>query len=239
MHVDFRPPASSFDQWRALSHSSTLRARGSASQENQMKAFALLLALLGSSAAAIAAPVHYTLDPPHTQVLFSWDHLGYSHPTGEFDHVDGELVYDAANPAASSLHVSIPVATLHTHVPALDRQLLGPMYLNAEKYPLITFVSSKVKVEGKKRFKVEGQLTLHGVTRPVTLDVTLNKAGKYPMIEAPALGFGASTTFSRSAFGVGYGVPMVGDTLRVTISTEAIESHAYQTKVLPMEKAGK
>ena len=204
-----------------------------------MKALALFLVLLGASAAVTAAPVHYTLDPPHTQVLFSWDHLGYSHPTGQFDHVDGELVYDAAHPAKSSLRVSIPVGSLHTHVPALDKQLLGPMYLDAEKYPLITFVSSKVKVEGKKRFKVEGQLTVHGVTHPVTLDVTLNKTGKYPMIEAAALGFDARTTFDRSAFGVGYGVPMVGDSLRVTISTEAAESHAYETKLLPLERAGK
>lgn len=204
-----------------------------------MKATALFLIVLGASATASAAPVHYRLDPPHTQVLFSWDHLGYSHPTGQFDHVDGELVYDAANPAASSLRVSIPVSSLHTHVPALDKQLLGPTYLDAEKYPLITFVSSKVKVEGKKRFKVEGRLTLHGVTRPVTLEVTLNKAGKYPMINAPALGFSATASFSRSAFGVGYGVPMVGDVLRVAISTEAIESHAFETRLLPLERAGK
>ena len=204
-----------------------------------MKTVALFLALLGASTASVAAPVQYTLDPAHTQVVFSWDHLGYSHPSGEFDHVDGTLTYDADHPAKSSVRVSIPVASLHTHVAALDRQLLGPSYLDAEKYPLITFVSTKVKPEGRNRFKVEGRLTVHGVTRPVTLDVTLNKAGKYPMIEAPALGFGASTTFRRSAFCVGYGVPMVGDALGVTISAEAIESHAYETKLLPLEQAGK
>lgn len=204
-----------------------------------MKSVALLLASLGVTAGGIAAPMHYTLDPAHTQVLFSWDHLGYSHPSGEFDHVDGTLVYDAEHPGKSSVRVSIPVATLHTHVPALDRQLLGPMYLDAKKYPLITFVSSKVRPEGKKRFKVEGQLSMHGVTHPVTLDVTLNKAGSYPMIEAPALGFGATATFRRSVFGVGYGVPMVGDALKVTITAEAIESHAFETKVLPLEQAGK
>jgi len=204
-----------------------------------MKTAALLFALAGASAAGTAAPVQYTLDPSHTQVLFSWDHLGYSHPTGQFDHVDGVLVYDAADPARSSVRVSIPVNSLHTHVPALDKQLLGPMYLDAEKYPLMTFVSSKVKPEGKNRFKVEGQLTMHGLTQPVTLDVTLNKSGKYPMIEAPALGFGGSTKFNRSAFGVGYGVPMVGDALQVTITSEAVESHAYETKLLPMERAGK
>lgn len=201
-----------------------------------MKTVALFLALIATSGACIGAPVQYTLDPDHTQVLFSWDHLGYSHPTGQFDHVNGTLIYDAAHPAKSSVRVSIPVASLHTHVPALDKQLLGPMYLDAKQYPLITFISGKVKPEGRQRFKVDGQLTVHGVTRPVTLEVTLNKTGKYPMIEAPALGFGASATFKRSAFGVGYGVPMVGDALKVTITAEAIESHAYATKLLPLEE---
>jgi polyisoprenoid-binding protein YceI len=204
-----------------------------------MKAAAALFPiLLFASAASFAAPMNYTLDPAHTQVLFSWDHLGYSHPGGQFDRVDGTLVYDSDHPAKSSVRVSIPVDSLHTHVAALDKQLLGPTFLDAEKYPLITFVSGKVTPEGRKRFKVEGQLTVHGVTRPVTLDVTLNKAGKYPMIEAPALGFGAGATFGRSAFGVGYGVPMVGDALRVTITAEAIESHAFETKVLPLERGG-
>ncbi|MGN6313030.1 MAG: YceI family protein [Rhodanobacteraceae bacterium] len=204
-----------------------------------MKTVALFLSLLAASAASLASPVHYTLDPAHTQVLFSWDHLGYSHPSGQFDRVEGTLIYDADHPSGSSVRVSIPVSSLHTHVPALDKQLLGPMYLDAEKFPLITFVGSKVKVEGAARFKVEGRLTVHGVARPVTLDVTLNKAGKYPMIEAPALGFGATATFDRSAFGVGYGVPMVGDALQVTITAEAIESRAYETKLLPLEQTGK
>jgi polyisoprenoid-binding protein YceI len=205
-----------------------------------MKAIALFIALVATSVACIAAPVQYTLDPNHTQVLFSWDHLGYSRPTGQFDHVNGTLVYDAKHPAKSSVRVGIPVSSLHTHLPALDKQLLGPAYLDAKRYPLITFVSGKVRPEGKQRFRVDGQLMVHGVTRPVTLEVTLNKAGKYPMIEAPALGFGASATFKRSAFGVGYGAPMVGDALRVSISAEAIESHAYETKLLPLEEqAGK
>lgn len=205
-----------------------------------MKVVALILALLCASGACIAAPVQYTLDPDHMQVLFSWDHLGYSHPTGQFDHVNGTLIYDAAHPAKSSVRVSIPVSSLHTHLPALDKQLLGPAYLDAKQYPLITFVSGKVRPEGKQRFRVDGRLTVHGVTRPVTLEVTLNKAGKYPMIEAPALGFGAGATFKRSAFGVGHGVPLVGDALRVSISAEAIETHAYETKLLPLEEqAGK
>lgn len=189
-----------------------------------------------SAAVAHAAPLQYTLDPAHTQVLFSWNHLGYSHPSGQFDRIEGSLLYDAQHPEKSSVRASIPVASLYTHVPALDKQLLGPQFLDAAKYPRITFVASKVNPAGKDHFKVEGELTVHGVTRPVTLDVTLNKSGSYPMIDAPALGFGGNATFNRSAFGVGYGVPMVGDALQVTITAEAIESRAFRTKVLPLEK---
>lgn len=202
-----------------------------------MKSAIVFAVVFGAASAASAAPVRYTLDPPHTQVLFSWDHLGFSHPTGQFDQVQGTLVYDAEHPEKSSVRVSIPVKSLDTHVPALDKQLLGAQFLDAEKYPAITFVSTKVRPAGKDRFEVEGNLTVHGATRPVTLNVTLNKSGSYPMIDAPALGFSAVTRFDRSAFGVAGGIPMVGDALQVTISAEAIEAQAWKTKVLPLEHA--
>ncbi|MBS0432865.1 MAG: YceI family protein [Proteobacteria bacterium] len=198
---------------------------------------ALAFAVLLATAAAGAAPVQYTLDPPHTQVLFSWDHLGFSHPVGRFGQVQGTLVYDADAPGKSSVRVSIPVQSLDTRVPALDRQLLGPKFLDEAKFPRITFASTRVRRDGKGRLLVEGDLDVHGVTRPVTLNVTLNKAGNYPMIDAPALGFDATAQFDRSAFGVSEGIPMVGDALRVTISTEAIETHAWRTKVWPLEQA--
>lgn len=202
-----------------------------------MKSAIVFAVVFGAASAASAAPVRYTLDPPHTQVLFSWDHLGFSHPTGQFDQVQGTLVYDAEHPEKSSVRVSIPVKSLDTHVPALDKQLLGAQFLDAEKYPAITFVSTKVRPAGKDRFEVEGNLTVHGATRPVTLNVTLNKSGSYPMIDAPALGFSAVTRLDRSAFGVAGGIPMVGDALQVTISAEAIEAQAWKTEVLPLEHA--
>jgi polyisoprenoid-binding protein YceI len=202
-----------------------------------MKSVIVLVALLGAATTAGAAPIRYTLDPPHTQVLFSWDHLGYSHPSGQFGQVQGTLVYDADRPSESSVRVSIPVQSLYTHVPALDEQLLGPQFLDAAKYPTITFISTKVRALDKNRFVVDGDLTVHGATHPVTLNVTLNKTGRYPMIDAPALGFAATTTFDRSLFGVGEGIPMVGDALQVTISAEAIETHGWQTKVLPLERS--
>ncbi len=110
-------------------------------------AIALAAALLAT--AATAGPVTYTLDPAHTQVLFSWEHLGYSHPSGEFDSIAGTLTYDTQHPEKSSVRVDIPVSSLQTHVPALDRQLLGPGFLDAAKYPAITFVSRRVIATGK------------------------------------------------------------------------------------------
>ena len=200
-----------------------------------MKSAIVFAIVLAAAGAASGAPVRYTLDPPHTQVLFSWAHLGFSHPTGQFDKVQGTLVYDADHPEKSSVQVSIPVKSLDTHVAALDKQLLGAQFLDAAKYPEITFASTKVRPLGKNRLEVDGNLTVHGVTRPVTLNVTLNKSGSYPMIDAPALGFGATTRFDRSAFGVAGGIPMVGDALQVTISAEAIETRAWKTRVLPLE----
>lgn len=88
-------------------------------------------------------------------------------------------------------------------MPAHDRQLLGPGFLDAKKYPEITFVSGRVKPIGKGCLEVTAKLSVPGVTRPVTLNVTRNKAGNYPMIDAPALGFGADAAFNRSTFGVG------------------------------------
>lgn len=196
----------------------------------------LIGAFMAVSAPVNAAPVAYTLYPNHTYVLFSWSHLGFSHPTGQFGKTQGTLIYDAADPAKSSVRVTIPVASIDTHVPALDKDLLGTGFLDAAKYPDITFASTKVTPAGKDHFKIDGDLTLHGVTRPVTMDVTLNKAGLYPMINAPALGFAATSAFKRSDFGVGGGVPMVGDELEVRISAEAIESHAYADKLLPLER---
>jgi polyisoprenoid-binding protein YceI len=206
-------------------------------EESPMKSAIVFAIVLGAASAASAAPVRYTLDPPHTQVLFSWDHLGFSHPSGQFDQVQGTLVYDADAPSNASVRVSIPLKTLDTHVPALDRQLLGAQFLDAGKYPAINFASTKVRPAGTNRFEVEGNLTVHGVTRPVTLNVTLNKSGSYPMIDAPALGFTVTTRFDRSAFGVAGGIPMVGDALQVTISAEAIEAQAWKTRVLPLEQA--
>lgn len=181
----------------------------------------LALAALVAAPAAFAAPVTYTLDTGHTQVMFSWNHFGFSNPTANFNTVEGTLVYDAAHPADSHVEVTMPVSSLDTHVPALDDHLKRADFFDAAKYPKITFKSTKVVDEGHDRLKVTGNLSVHGVTRPVTLEVKLNKAGVHPMLKKQAIGFDATTTLERKDFGVGAYVPAVSNQIKVRITVEA------------------
>lgn len=176
--------------------------------------------LLGVVAAAQGAPVTYQLDPNHTMVLISWSHFGYSNPTANFGLGEGTLVFDEKDSANSSVEVTLPLARLDTHVAALDEHLKKPDFLDADKYPAVTFKSTKVQPLGGNKFKVTGQLTVHGVTRPVVLDATLNKVGPHPMSKVQSIGFDATASIKRSDFGVGAYVPNVGDEISIRITTE-------------------
>lgn len=188
----------------------------------QLRRGALALALAGLSTAALAAPAAYRLDPTHTDVVATWSHLGFSNPSANFTQVEGSLVYDAADPTASKVEVTLPLAGLDSHVPALDRHMRGPDMFDAEKFPAIRFRSTKVEPAGKDRLRVSGELTVKGVTRPAVLDVTLNGAGVHPMAKKPAVGFDATTVLKRSEFGIDYALPAVSDEIRIRITTEAL-----------------
>ena len=128
---------------------------------------------------------------------------------------------DNAKPSNSSVDVIIPISSVNTNVPALDKEFQEEAWFNAAKYPNITFKSTKVETKDKKHFKITGDLTVKGVTKPVVLDAVLNKQGEHPMAKVPAIGFNATTSFDRSAFGIGNYVPNVGDKITVNITTEA------------------
>ncbi|SHM41620.1 YceI family protein [Rhodanobacter sp. OK091] len=179
-----------------------------------------LASLLGVAVSAQAAPVTYKLDPGHTMVLFSWNHFGYSNPTADFGLGDGTVVFDEQNPAKSSVDVTLPLASLDTHVPALDKHLKEADFFDADKYPTVTFKSTKVQPLGGHKFNVTGDLTVHGVTKTVVLAATLNKVGPHPMSKAQAIGFDATASIKRSDFGVGAYVPKVGDEISIRITTE-------------------
>ena len=181
----------------------------------------LLALALATSAPAFAAPVSYEVDARHTQVLFTYSHFGLSNITGHFGGVTGKIAFDADNPAASSLNVTIPIDTVSTGVAELDEHLESPDFFDAAKYPTATFASTAVTAAGDGKWKVAGDLTMHGVTRPVQLDVTTNFIGPHPRSKAPVAGFDATTTIKRSEFGIDRMIPGVPDEVRIRITLEA------------------
>lgn len=182
-------------------------------------AAALFVATL--SAPTVAAPQDYQFDKAHTNILFFIEHLGFSKMAGEFRSFDGVLQFDPANPAAASVQVSIPVAGIATDVEALDEHLLKADFFNASAFPSMTFNSTAVTAVSEGKLKVIGDLTLLGVTKPVLLNVTLNKAGPHPFTKAPAVGFSATGTLKRSDFGMSAMLGMLGDEIEIRIETEA------------------
>ncbi|NID04363.1 polyisoprenoid-binding protein [Luteibacter jiangsuensis] len=188
--------------------------------------YLVLAGLVATAGTAVAAPVTYKLDPGHTMVLFSWNHFGFSNPTANLGQVDGTLVYDEKDPSKATVEATLPLSGLDSFVPKLDEHLKSADFLDAAKYPNVTFKSTKVTPAGKGKLKVVGDLTVHGVTKPVTLDVTLNKIGPHPMMKVQTVGFDATTTLKRSDFGVGAYVPNVSDEIKVRITTEAHDASA-------------
>jgi polyisoprenoid-binding protein YceI len=201
-------------------------------------AYALALALASASAVAQApsAPPGsrnpaaitggtYTVDPGHTLVVWTLDHLGVSPYTGIFGDVTGTLVLDRKNPNAARVDVTIPVSKVVTASAGLTAHLLQPGkdggkadFFGASPADA-RFVSTKVVAAGQKA-KITGNLTLNGITRPVTLDASFYGAGKMPaqMGGKENIGFRATATILRSQFGLGFGVPMVGDSVKLDIS---------------------
>ncbi|MCK9538091.1 YceI family protein [Dokdonella sp.] len=186
-------------------------------------AIAGALALATASVCAIAAPLTYELDPGHTQVVFRWSHFGFSHPSGQFGTVNGTLQFDPEAPTEATLSVTIPIASINTNVPELDAHLQKADFFDVARFPVATFKSTRVEQgAAKDRLKVTGDLSLHGVTRPLVLDVTINKIGKRPSRDAQVAGFDATTVIKRSDFGIQQYVPMISDDIDVRITTEAV-----------------
>lgn len=170
---------------------------------------------------ALAAPVTYEIDPTHTSVIASWNHFGFSNPTAAINGAEGTIVYDKDAPANSKINVTVKVSTIDSFVAKLNEEFLGTEWFNVDSYPAASFVSTNVEKTGDKTLKVTGDLTIKGVTKPVTMDVTLNGEGQHPMTQKQAVGFDAMTTIKRSDFGIDKYVPHVSDDVTLHITTEA------------------
>lgn len=190
-----------------------------------MKKILAAAALVGlSTTAAFAAPEKYVLDSSHSQIVFSYNHLGFSTGVGMFSGFEGEIMFDQEDPANSSVSVSMPLNSMLTGWQARFDHFMSADFFGAEGDEQITFTSSKIEVTGDTTAHITGDLTLNGVTKSVVLDATLNQVGDHPMAGKPWAGFDATTTLVRSDFGLGKFAPYVGDEVSVQISVEAMKA---------------
>jgi len=168
----------------------------------------------------------WTLDPAHTLVEFSAKHMMFTTVKGRFKTVRGTILLDEANPANSSVEAEIDAKSLDSGVEFRDNHLRSADFLEADKYPTITFKSTRIELQGDDRARITGDLTIHGVIRQVELDAELTGRGQNPMHE-DTIGFEARTAINRKDFGLTWnmaleaGGVLVGDTIKIEIAVEA------------------
>lgn len=179
----------------------------------------LAMSVLGlASSLVLAEP--YVFDASHTRIGYSVDHMGLSEMHGAFRKFEGSLQFDAKDLAASSVDVSIDVASIDTGIAKLDEHLRAADFFDVAQFAKMHFKSSKVEPTGASTFKLHGDLTLHGVTKPVVLDVSMRTLDSHPMLKVPAAGFLATTKINRSDFGITTYPGAIGEQVTIRIDTE-------------------
>jgi polyisoprenoid-binding protein YceI len=166
----------------------------------------------------------WQLDPPHSAAQFAVKHFGISTVRGTFTKVSGTVQYDDANPTKASVQATIDASSVDTRVENRDKDLRGPNYFDVEKFPTITFQSKKVEVAGQGKLKVTGDLTMHGVTKEVVLDVDGPSPAIKDMHGNMRRGASATTTVNRHDFGVNGGAAAVGDDVTITLDVEMTQA---------------
>ncbi|HIJ38249.1 MAG TPA: polyisoprenoid-binding protein [Rhodospirillaceae bacterium] len=162
----------------------------------------------------------FVLDKGHARLIFSFNHFGYSTSYGFFPSLEGKLKFDPKTVASSEVEVTVDLAGLDTTVPKLDEHMKSEGFFDVAKFPKAVFKSNKITVTGPTTGTISGDLTLHGVTKPVTLTASFNGGGINPVSKAYVLGFNATGHITRSEFGLGLYAPAVSDDVLLTISAE-------------------
>ena len=182
---------------------------------------ALILATV-AAAPALAAPETFAVDSTHTFPRFSYNHLGYSIQMSRFDKATGTVTLDKAAKTAA-VNIVIDTKSVNTGSATFNEHIQGEDFLDTAKYPTATFKSTKVVFEGDKPASIEGNLTLKGITKPVTLTVTSFHAMPHPMMKKDAIGANATTKVKRTDFNMGKNAPYVGDEVTIDIAIEAVK----------------
>ncbi len=189
-----------------------------------MKTSMIAAALVLGAGVATAEPAAYTLDASHSQIVFSYNHLGFSTTYGMFSGFEGDIQFDKEDPAASSVNVSFPVQSMLTGWEARFAHFMSEDFFAAAEDEMVTFTSTGIEVTGETTARITGDLTLNGVTKSVVLDAQLNQSGEHPMEGKDWAGFDATTTLVRSDYGLGKFAPYVSDEVEVMISVEAMKA---------------
>lgn len=189
-----------------------------------MKSLLLAAALTATAGMASAAAEKYVLDASHSQILFSYNHLGFSTTYGMFSGFEGEIMFDQEDPGASSVTVSMPVMSMFTGWEKRDGHFMSGDFFGAEESDMITFTSTAIELTGDETAKITGDLTMNDVTKSVVLDAKLNQTGDHPQAGKPWAGFDATASVLRSDFGLGSFAPFVSDEVEIVISIEAMKA---------------
>jgi len=188
-----------------------------------MKTALLAAAFAGISTianAGVGSAEKYMLDGGHSQIVFSYNHLGYSTTYGMFSGFEGVVMFDKDEPANSSVSVSMPLSSMLTGWQARFDHFMAPDFFDASTEEVVSFESTEIEVTGENTALITGDLTLNGITKPVVLDATLNQAGMHPMANKDWAGFDGTATLLRSEFGLGKFAPFVSDEVEIMISIE-------------------
>jgi len=186
-----------------------------------MKVMSLIL-FVGLILPTSTFAANYKIDPTHTYPNFTIDHLGFSTMHGRFGKTTGSFDMDI-DKGTGSVNIVIETASINTGFKKRDDHLRSPDFFNAVEFPEITFKSTNVKFNGKTKATIDGKLTIKGVTKPVSLNVTRIKCGAHPFNKKQVCGFDANTSIKRSDFGIKYGLPAIGDVVNLNFEVEALK----------------
>jgi len=180
------------------------------------------LALAGFCGASLASPATYSIDPEHSRPRFTYNHFGFSSQLGSVNKMTGKIMFDA-DAKAASVDLVIDMNSITSGLDLLDKHMRNADFLDTTKYPQATFKSTNVAFDGDRPVSISGNLTMHGISQPVTFSVTAFKRGPHGGLQnRDAVGGNATAVISRAAFGIGRYAPSVSDDVTITIGLEAI-----------------
>ncbi len=195
-----------------------------------MKYLTFMMALMVLAITPARAEIaRYEFDKAHTQIIFAVNHLGFSNSHGKFLGFDGFFEFNRGEPEKSKVEVTIQTESIDMDDEKWDKHMKSDDFFNVEKYPTMVFKSTGIELTGKKTAKITGDLTILETTKPVTLDVIFNKAGKHAFNNKYIAGFSAKMNLKRSDYGMKYGLPMIGDDVSIMIEVEGIRQGSEVT----------